>query len=80
MAEQRIRPFSHMSQDADWMGRNCYRCQKFPDARSCTCEIYDALTVAYFTDGTIASDIATRMGYPGATGAYPWDCPEPVSF
>jgi hypothetical protein len=79
MADLPIRPFSTWSQDAAWMGRNCSRCGKCPDVRSCTCEIFDALTVAYFTDGTVTPAMALRMGYPGPR-ASTWDCPERVAL
>ena len=74
--KDRIRIFSNGSQDADWLGRNCLQCKKWGEKVSASCEIADAMQLAYFDDGTLSAEMAKRMGYPGPAVAYTWDCPE----
>jgi hypothetical protein len=71
-----VRVFSNGCQSADWDDRNCCRCKKWnPDGKS-ECDIANALTVAYWDDGTVGKPIADRMGFVSLDEAYTWDCPE----
>lgn len=82
----RTRPFSNGSQYMDWCERNCLRCSRHTDApgrmHDVKCDIERALSNAFWDDGSIADDIAERMGAldsrpPRQDGfSYTWDCPE----
>lgn len=80
---QRVRPFYCGTQYYDWMFANCDRCTKglreMPDGELVTrCEILDALSAASWDDGTVAPNIADRMGYADGETRYGWRCPEVV--
>jgi len=55
----RIRIFSNGDQYRTWQHNNCDRCVKRP-----TCPLEEAIASACVRDGTIAQDIATRLGMP----------------
>lgn len=75
----RVRPFSNGSQYDTWEAANCDRCVKNwrddADGNPQTaCEIAHALLVAFWDDGTIAAEIADRMGYESDRSC--WQCGE----
>jgi len=70
----KIRPFSSGSQYSEWTASNCERCTKAYD-RGEYCEIENALLIAFFDDGNVTQEIATRMGINSDSG-YCWMCPE----
>lgn len=81
--EQRHRPFSNGSQADDWESANCERCTKGYDEAATTfrCDMQEALALAFWDDGTVSLDIATRMGAlpdDGPPFRYCWQCPEVV--
>jgi len=77
MTEQkRVRIFSSGSQYSDWVASNCERCTKYDLDDLPTCEIDEALGVAYFEDGTVTEAIAKRAGYTEPNLAYVWQCGE----
>lgn len=64
---KRYRPFSNGTEFTYWDDANCCQCALDPyqdGGDSGICDIFDALTVAYWDDGTISEDIAVKMGYP----------------
>ena len=73
-----IRPFSNGTEYGDWQASNCERCKKayFPDEAETICEIFYALDMASFLDGTISEDIARRMGFLDHPESYVWPCGE----
>lgn len=58
----RARPFSNGADFCWWEARNCLRCAKHIPETTAGCEIDEALTVAYWDDGTIHGGLARRMG------------------
>lgn len=71
----KIHIFSNGSQYADWQTSNCYRCTKFSGYGELpTCEIDEAIGIAYLSDGTVSQKIATRAGYDPER--YVWCCGE----
>lgn len=74
----RVYPFHCGSQFADWQDRNCQRCAKYnPDTYTGDCDLDEALFEAQMGDGSMAPEMATRLGYTDETrDAYGWDCPE----
>lgn len=70
-----IQPFHCGTQDADWVEANCILCVKWKDG-SGGCEIAEALQAAFWGDGRVSVEIASRMGY--IEKAYTWDCPEKI--
>ena len=58
-------PFHCGSQFMDWIDRNCYRCAKgIMDPAPYPCELQEALDEAAALDGSLAEDIAKRIGLP----------------
>lgn len=78
----KISPFSSGGQWGDWTGCNCDRCEKgshkLPPGELPTCELKEALVVAYLSDGNITADTADRIGYTANKGRYVWPCNEVV--
>ena len=75
----RIRIFSSGSQYGDWVGSNCERCTKYDVNDLPTCEIDEAIGMAYMGDGMVTPEIAHRAGYtPENQGRYVWPCTEVV--
>lgn len=66
-------PFHSGTDFEIWEARNCAVCKKawqnneeqYPDGNG-PCELDNALTVAYITDGQITEDQYKRLGVPGA--------------
>jgi hypothetical protein len=76
-----VRPFSNGSQFGDWCASNCDRCAKaelpLTPKGEFACEIMEALSVAYWGDGTVDAEMAARMGItPETRGRYNWPCAE----
>lgn len=79
MPESKIYPFSNGTQSVDWDSLNCCRCKKQYDEGmdEVCCELQQALNTAFFDDGSISQEIATRIGYTkGPPFYYVWDCTE----
>jgi hypothetical protein len=70
MVGERIRVFSNGDAYRTWRHNNCSTCAKAPD-----CPLEYALVSACVLDGTIAPDIARRLGVP-ADGSERWWCRE----
>jgi hypothetical protein len=73
----RRQPFPEQARFLDWVMSNCDRCQKGSlnnDDRT-ICDLESALEVAILSDGTVAGDIAARLGVPEDTGTC-WQCLE----
>jgi hypothetical protein len=69
----RVRPFWCGSQSADWEDSNCWNgCAKNGPEAAQECEILEALTEAYFGDGTVSAEIAGKMGY--REDRFVWPC------
>jgi len=76
-----IRPFSTGSQAADWISRNCEKCQKRfrHDQKKYHCRWQKEIDVAYMTTGTISARCADAIGMTAAgNGLYTWDCPSKI--
>ena len=62
----RIRLFSNGEEYRTWEHNNCDRCVKaWPGNGPALCDLEEALAFACFDDGTIAPEIAARLGYAG---------------
>lgn len=80
MTALRVRPFSNGSEYRDWTERNCRDGCLFFDAEPPKCELEFALGLAYFGDGTIAPEIARRLGCSTETMGYPAaHCPKKLT-
>ncbi len=76
---KKVSVFANGSQYHKWTARNCERCAKSVNIWGTeddwpTCEIEEALLLAYMDDGAVTPEIAWRMGYVPLT--YTWACPE----
>lgn len=75
-----VRPFANGSQLGDWEASNCKRCKKNRTEDQPICEIDEAISLAYWGDGTVSHEIAQRMGYTkpkeGERPEYVWMCGE----
>lgn len=72
----RLRPFSNGMEYAIWCDLNCDRCAHSRETWP-GCPMQDALSEAYFGDGTVSVEIATRMGYSHERAAeLGWRCGE----
>lgn len=71
MSEERKRAFSNGSEFDYWEHRNCDQCSKSRKNKgqmidgSSPCELDDALTAAYVSDGTVSAEEYKRLGLPG---------------
>lgn len=80
MRSPRNRPFSNGSEYRDWTEHNCrdgclYYTEDHP-----TCGLELALGLAYFGDGTVTPEIATRLGCDVTELGYPAaSCPEKLT-
>jgi hypothetical protein len=69
--------FSCGTQYADWVGSNCERCTKYDANDLPTCEIDEAIGMAYMDDGKVTEEIAIRAGYTEENHLrYVWPCSE----
>lgn len=87
---ERVSVFSCGSQYHDWQSRNCERCMLYnPETYYKRCELELAMFDSYLGNGSLAPEIAERLGYVEGVGfwqshpvsggpefAYTWDCPE----
>jgi hypothetical protein len=76
---ERIYLFSNGTQYMDWTANNCDRCTKAGDPSepgSSKCELFEAIHDAATEDGTVAHEIAKRIGLTDAGLKYVWRCPE----
>lgn len=71
MTEKRERPFSCGTQFADWVSANCDRC-----THSKKCDIVNALSEAFWGDGSVSIEIAKRMGCESPETRFQWKCGE----
>lgn len=70
-----VRPFSNGTQLGAWRARNCHGCGLWNTERfDGTCDLDEAIGLAYGGDGTVTEEVAQRMGF--TEGPYTWDCPE----
>lgn len=69
--------FSSGSQYGDWVASNCERCAKYDVNDLPTCEIDEALGLAYLDDGKVTPEIALRAGVNEENAnKYVWPCSE----
>ena len=69
---ERVRIFSNGFEYEAWTERNCDRCPK-----AGACEIEEALSSACVLDGTIAPEVAERLGYrEDLRATLGWPCKE----
>lgn len=66
----RITLFTNIDEYLTWQHNNCDRCVKQP-----ACPLEEAIASACVLDGTIADDVATRLGVP-SDGRERWWCNE----
>jgi hypothetical protein len=63
---ERIRLFSNGEEYRNWEHNNCDRCVKrWPGNGPALCDLEESLSVACIDDGTVAPEIAARLGYAG---------------
>lgn len=70
MSDERVHIWSNGTEFLIWDDNNCDRCIK-----RAVCDLSDAITEAYFGDGTFAPEIAARLGVP-EDGRLEWWCKE----
>lgn len=71
-----MRPFSCGTQYGDWTAANCLRCKKSFDSGVSeeSCDLEEALFIAYIGDGEIDEQIAGRL--QPEKNRYCWQCGE----
>ena len=67
MAAERVRIWANGTEFEIWEHNNCDRCVKAPTMNwgGC-CDLNDAIALACVGDGTVAPEIAARLGYAGS--------------
>ena len=73
---EEIKPFSTGTQFMDWQEANCFRCKKFNEDVTKTCDIEAALGLACIGSGKITLEMAKRCGFIGNENKFQWMCPE----
>lgn len=68
---ERVRLFANGEEYRTWQWNNCVRCTKRP-----TCDLEEAMASACVLDGTVAPDVAARVGLPDGFQGKPAWCPE----
>ncbi len=80
----RHHPFHCGTQCADWETANCENCHSAgyyvggarQDNWLWVCDLQEALSLAFWGDGSVSEDVAQRLGYLANKEAFGWRCSE----